>query len=157
MKSPIPRIRKLSSTVASSNRLSYPMSSKIPKDHMARYSQRITDIFENDEEGKEDEKSSSKSFSKFTATRNRAFSVFVPTSSYKSVMEDAKMIEAKYKKMNDDVENNRPKTGLDYLRPKRDNFHPPTPFEPLSRGKTCITQSPNKSSCMPSSEPTKKH
>jgi hypothetical protein len=155
MKSPIPRIRKLSSTAASSNRLSYPMSSKIPKDHMARYSQRITEIFENDEEGKDDQKSSSKPFSKFTATRNSAFSVFVPTSSYKSEMEDAKMIEAKYKKMNDDVENKRPKTDLDHLRPKRDNFYPPTQLEPLSRGNSCVTQSPNKSLCMPSFEPTK--
>ena len=122
---------------------------------MARYSQRITDIFENDEEGKDDQKSSSKPFSKFTATRNSAFSVFVPPSSYKSVMEDAKMIEAKYKKMNDDVENERPKTDLDHLRPKRDNFHPPTQFEPLSRGNSCVTQSPNNSSHMPSFEPTK--
>merc|ERR1711970_1276631 len=140
MKSPVIPMRKISKV--SSNRFSYPMCNKIPKDHIARYSQRITDIFENKEED-EEEMLSYKPFSKYSATQNRAYSPFVPKSSYKSVLEEAKIIEAKYRKMNDKEEENRPKTEFDHLRPTRNEFSPPTKFEPLSKGKYFPSQSVN--------------
>jgi len=120
------------------------MCNKIPRDHVARYSQRITDIFENKEEDEEEEEMLSyKPFSKYNATQNRAYSPFVPKSSYKSVLEEAKIIEAKYKKMNDKEEENRPKTEFDHLRPTRNEFSLPTKFEPLSKEKYFPSKSVN--------------
>jgi len=142
MKSPVLQMRKISK-VSSSNRFSYPMCNKIPRDHVARYSQRITDIFENKEDDEEEEILSYKPFSKYAAIQNKAYSPFVPKSSYKSVLEEAKIIEAKYKKMNDEEEENRPKTEFDHLRPTRNKFSLPTKFEPLSKGQYFPSQSVN--------------
>merc|ERR1719228_2248153 len=140
MKSPVLQMRKISKA-SSSNRFSYPMCNKIPRDHVARYSQRITDIFENKEEDEEEEMLSYKPFSKYAAIQNKAYSPFVPKLSYKSVLEEAKIIEAKYKKMNDEEEENRPKTEFDHLRPTRNKFSPPSKFEPLSKGKNWTSES----------------
>lgn len=135
MKSPKLRTKKLNSTISTCNRFSYPVNSKTQKDHMARYSQRITDIFEKEEDDKEinNNEHSNKLFSKYTATQNRSFSVFVPKSNYRSVLEDTKILEAKYKKINDDVEEKRPKTDLDYLRPKRNVYCPSSFITPMSK------------------------
>ena len=146
MKSPVIQMRKFSKA-SSSNRFSYPMCSKISRDHVARYSQRITDIFENKEDDEEEEEMfSCKPFSKYAATQNKAFSPFVPKSSYKSVLEEAKFIEAKYKKMNDEEEENRPKTEFDHLRPARNKFPLPTRFEPFSKGIQSMNSEPTKPS-----------
>merc|ERR1719228_246955 len=130
----------------SSNRFSYPMCSKLTGDHIARYSQRITDIFENNEEDEDDKIVNCKPFSKFTATQNRAFTPFVPKSSYKSVLEETKIIEAKYKKMNDEEEDKRPKTEFDHLRPTRNKFCIPSIFEPSSRVNLLTSKSSNSES-----------
>jgi len=139
-KAPVVQMRS-TTKFPSSNRFSYPMCSKLTGDHIARYSQRITDIFENNEEDEDDKIVNCKPFSKFTATQNRAFTPFVPKSSYKSVLEETKIIEAKYKKMNDEEEEKRPKTEFDHLRPTRNKFSPPSKFEPLSKGKSWTSES----------------
>jgi len=110
-----------------SNRYSYPMSSQAQKDHILRYSQRIADIFENSEEELDVESP------KHNANKKGSNLSYVPRTSYKSIIDDVKAIEAKYKKMNEDVEEKRTKTELDYLRPSKKTFALPTEFTPLSK------------------------
>lgn len=110
-----------------SNRYSYPMSNQAQKDHILRYSQRIADIFENSEEELDVESP------KHNANKKSSNLSYVPRTSYKSIIDDVKAIEAKYKKMNEDVEEKRTKTELDYLRPSKKTFALPTEFTPLSK------------------------
>jgi len=79
-------------------------------DHVARFYQRITDIFEKDETQSIDDDKISKRFSHNDDIRK-------PRPSYRTVLEDVKDLEIKYKKINEEAEKKRTKTELDYLRP----------------------------------------
>ena len=79
-------------------------------EHVARFYQRITDIFETDEtqpcrEERKPVKLSSKDETK------------KPRPSYRTVLEDVRDLEVKYRKINEEAEKSRPRTELDYLRP----------------------------------------
>ena len=79
-------------------------------DHVARFYQRITDIFEKDESTSNGEEESHKNLPASDIMRK-------PRASYRTVLEDVKDLEVKYKKMNEEAEKRRTKTELDYLRP----------------------------------------
>ena len=79
-------------------------------DHVARYYQRITDIFEKSESEEEIKKTNHQS----RVTEPKITS----KTTYKTVLEDVKDIEKKYKKMNEEEERRRPKTDLDHYRPE---------------------------------------
>jgi len=75
-------------------------------DHIARYYQRISDIFE-------DETDNSACKKDPVAISNSK----KPRSTFKSVLEDVKDLERKYNQMNMDSERRRSPTNLDHLRP----------------------------------------
>ena len=82
-------------------------------EHVARFYQRITDIFETDET------------QSFTEERKPIKlpsndDIKKPRPSYRTVLEDVKDLEVKYRKINEEAERSRIKTELDYLRP--DNY-----------------------------------
>ena len=92
--------------ISSRPRYSCPLYS----DHVARYYQRITDIFEKSESEEEIKKTNHQS----RVTEPKITS----KTTYKTVLEDVKDIEKKYKKMNEEEERRRPKTDLDHYRPE---------------------------------------
>ena len=86
-------------------------TNNIYSSHIARYYQRINDIFEKQEEVEEDVAKSYVTSKGFTSTEHK------PRATFKSVLEDVKDLEKKYRKMNFDTESRRPKTELDHYRP----------------------------------------
>lgn len=115
----------------SSHRSSFPQYS----DHVARYYQRISDIFETNE--------SDQTSDKFNVVKRRQSvlkskeSVPVKTT-YKTVLEDVKDLEQKYRRMNEDEERRRPRTDLDHYRPDVVLYNTNTPhqFKKLSSQET---------------------
>merc|ERR1719270_1708325 len=86
-------------------------TNNIYSSHIARYYQRINDIFEKQEEVEGDVANSYVTSKGFTSTEHK------PRATFKSVLEDVKDLEKKYRKMNFDTESRRPKTELDHYRP----------------------------------------
>ena len=82
-------------------------------EHVARFYKRITDIFETDETQSHTEERKPMKLSSNDDIKK-------PRPSYRTVLEDVKDLEVKYRKINEEAERSRTKTELDYLRP--DNY-----------------------------------
>lgn len=107
----------------SSHRKCFPQYS----DHIARYYQRISDIFETNESDKSDVERQS-------VIKTPELPAFKAKTTYKTVIEDVKDLEKKYRKMNEDEERRRPRTDLDHYRPDAvlHNSKHPDQFKKLS-------------------------
>ena len=126
-----PTLKNISSPMKniSSQRNSFPLYS----DHVARYYQRISDIFETNESDQTD---------KYEAVRKPSVlksreQVAVKTT-YKTVLEDVKDLEKKYRRMNEEEERRRPRTDLDHYRPDAvlHNSKTPQQFQKLASTET---------------------
>ena len=118
-------------------------SNPLYSEHVARYHQRISDIFEKKEVEEEEEETDSlpricpgkpRSLHKYSDIRTK--------STFNSVLEDVKELEKKYRQSNLDAERQRAPTEYDHYRPGHNGMstsYYPKSFQKLSDQETTIS------------------